>query len=234
MKKILPFILLTGLVAFLIWGRDYVSFTALAREYQTLKSLIAAHYLLAAFGFMGLYALAVALSLPIASLLTIAGGALFGWHAVGLIVIGATGGAAIVFIAAQTIMASFLSHKAESFISSLEAGFQKNAFTYLLALRLIPAAPFWVVNIVPALLGMRLIPFTLATLIGILPGTSIYVWVAIGFDEVLARGEVPNLGVLTEPKLIAPLVALGCLSLLPALWSWLKPKFKSSSSKDEQ
>ena len=98
----------------------------------------------------------------------------------------------------------------------IEAGFQKNAFSYLLALRLIPAVPFWVVNIVPALLGMRLNQYVLATFIGITPGTLIYVWVARSFDSLLSHGQSPDLSVLSEPEIIVPLFALGLLSLIPA------------------
>ena len=86
-------------------------------------------------------------------------------------------------------------------MAKLEAGFQKNAFSYLLALRLIPAAPFWVVN-TPALLGMRLNQYVLATFIGIAPGTLIYVWVAQSFDILLSRGQSPDLSVLANQLLL--------------------------------
>ena len=91
-----------------------------------------------------------------------------------------------------------------------------------MTLRLIPVAPFWVVNIVPALLGMRLSQYVLATFIGVAPGTLIYVWVARGFDNLLSRGKSPDLSVLSEPAIIAPLFALCMLSLLPALWKHLR------------
>ena len=103
-------------------------------------------------------------------------------------------------------------------MTKLEAGFHKNAISYLLVLRLIPALPFWVVNIVPALFGMRLNHYVLATFIGITPGTLIYVWVARSFDSLLSGGQSPDLSVLSEPAITAPLFALGLLSLFPALW----------------
>ena len=155
------------------------------------------------------YILTVALSLPVASLLTLAGGALFGWTAAAVIICAATIGATIVFIAARTVLNEFFVKRTTGFMAKLEAGFQKNAFSYLLALRLIPAAPFWVVNIVPALLGMRLNHYVLATFIGITPGTLIYVWVARSFDSLLSRGQSPDLSVLSEPAIIVPLFALG-------------------------
>ena len=91
----------------------------------------------------------------------------------------------------------------------------------MLALRLILAL-FWVVNIVPALLGMRLSQYVLATFIGITPGTLIFVWVARGFDNLLSRGQSPDLSVLTDPAIIAPLFALCMLSLTPTLWKQLR------------
>ena len=119
-------------------------------------------------------------------------------------------------------------------MEKLEAGFQKNAFSYLLALRLIPAAPFWVVNIVSALLGMRLNQYVLATFIGIAPGTLIYVWVARSFDILLSRGQSPDLSVLSEPTVIAPLFSLGALSLLPALWQRLRARQKAAAGDEGQ
>ena len=100
---------------------------------------------------------------------------------------------------------------------------------YLLALRLIPLAPFWVINIVPALLGMRLGQYVLATFIGISPGTFIYVWVARGFDNLLSQGKSPDLSVLSEPAIIAPLFALSLLSLMPAFWKRLRVRHQISA-----
>ena len=139
-----------------------------------------------------------------------------------MIICAATTGATIVFISARTVLNEFFVKRTTGFIAKLEAGFQKNAFSYLLALRLIPAAPFWVVNIVPALLGMRLKHYVLATFIGISPGTLIYVWVAKSFDALLTRGQSPDLSALSKPAIILPLFTLGLLSLIPALWKRLR------------
>ena len=98
------------------------------------------------------------------------------------------------------------------------------AFQYLLALRLVPIAPFWVVNIVPALLGMRLGSFIIATFIGIMPGTLVYVYVARGFDHILAQGEAPDLSTLSDIRIIGPLAALGALALMPTIIKVIKAK----------
>ena len=222
-KRLLPFFLMAGLTLFFLFnGHELLSFNQLAENYTSLKAFIDRQLATALLVFGAAYILTVALSLPIASLLTLAGGALFGWTAAAVVICAATIGATIVFIAAQTALNEFFVKRTTGFMAKLEAGFQKNAFSYLLALRLIPAAPFWVVNIVPALLGMRLSYYVLATFIGITPGTLIYVWVAKSFDILLSRGQSPDLSVLSKPSIFVPLLVLGLLSLTPALWKRLR------------
>ena len=224
-KLALPCFLLAGLALFFLFdGNEFLSFTQLAEKYTSLKDFVDRRLSTALLIFGAAYILTVALSLPIASLLTLAGGALFGWIGAAVIIFVATIGATIVFISARTVLNEFFVKRTTGFITKLEAGFQKNAFSYLLALRLIPAAPFWVVNIVPALLGMRLKQYVLATFIGITPGTLIYVWVAKSFDILLSRGQSPDLSVLSKPAIIMPLFALALLSLIPALWKRLRSR----------
>lgn len=222
-KYLLPFILISGLVLFFATGlHNFLSFTKLAENYGAIKSYIGDNQLTSYVLFFFIYLLAVAFSLPIASLLTLSGGALLGWPGAAIILFAATAGAAVVFIAARSIMSDMLSAKAGPFLKKLEAGFSENAFQYLLALRLVPIVPFWVVNIVPALLGMRLVPFVIATFIGIAPGSMVYVYVAIGFDHILAQGKAPDLSTLSDVRIIGPLAALGALALLPSFLKWLK------------
>ena len=178
-KRLLAFFLIASLTLFFLFGgHEFLSFSKLAENYTSLKAFVDGQLATALLVFGAAYILSVALSLPVASLLTIAGGALFGWPAAAVIICAATIGATIVFIAAQTVLNEFLAKRTAGLLAKLEAGFQKNAFSYLLAMRLIPTAPFWVVNILPAILGMRLNHYVLSTFIGITPGTLIYVWVA--------------------------------------------------------
>ncbi len=224
-KSALPFLLLAGLALFFLFrGYEFLSFSQLTKHYGELKALINGQLLAALLIFAVTYTLTVALSLPIASLLTLAGGALLGWTGAAVIICAATIGGTIVFIAAQTVLNDFFVKRTTGLMAKLEAGFQKNAFTYVLALRLIPAAPFWVVNIIPALLGMRLNQFVLATFIGITPGTLIYVWVARSFDTLLSRGQNPDLSVLSDPSVIVPLLILALLSFIPIFWKLLKAR----------
>lgn len=222
-KRLLLLFVLAGLpMFFLFGGHDFLSFAQLTDNYATLKAFVDGNLATASLIFGAAYVVTVALSLPLASLLTVIGGALFGWMGAAVIICSATIGATIVFIAVRTALYAFFAKRTTGFMAKLEAGFQKNAFSYLLALRLIPVVPFWVVNIVPALLGMRLTHYMLATFIGITPGTLIYVWVARNFDSLLSRGQRPDLSTLSEPAMIVPLFALSLLSLMPAFWKRLQ------------
>ena len=230
-KRALPLFLLAGFaIFFLFGGHEFLSFSQLAENYTNLKAIVDGQLATALLVFGAAYILTVALSLPVASLLTLAGGALLGWAAAVVIICAATIGATIVFIAARMVLTEFFIKRTTGFMAELEAGFQKNALSYLLALRLIPAVPFWVANIVPALLGMQLNHYILATFIGITPGTLIYVWVARSFDSLLSGGQSPDLHVLNEPAIIVPLFALGLLSLSPALWKRMRTHKRLSTS----
>tara|TARA_B100000963_G_scaffold230996_1_gene201572 strand:+ start:2998 stop:3753 length:756 start_codon:yes stop_codon:yes gene_type:complete len=236
-KCLLPFFLITGLVLFFLFGgHKFLSFSQLAENYTSLKAFVDGQLAAALLVFGAAYILTVALSLPVASLLTLAGGAILGWIAAAVIICAATIGATVVFIAARTVLNEYFIKRTTGFMAKLEAGFQKNAFSYLLALRLIPVVPFWVVNIVPALLGMRVKHYMLATFIGITPGTLIYVWVAKSFDILLSRGQIPDLSELNKPATIVPLFALGLLSLIPALWKRQRERqgiYEPDTSSDE-
>lgn len=231
-KLYLPLILISGLVIFFASGaHEYVTFAAIAQNYGDLKSAASGNLLLSYLLFMLLYAVAVAFSLPIALPLTLTGGAILGWPAVALVVTGATAGATIVFIAARSVFGDFLRAKAGPFMAGLEAGFSKNGFSYLLALRLIPAAPFWVVNIVPAMTSMRLSTYVGATFIGIIPGTAVFISVGRGFDHILAAGRTPDLSVLASPAILTPLAGLGALALLPIIYRWWQSRRAPVSEK---
>ena len=217
-RLLLPAILLGGLTLFFASGaNEIISWGFLGTHYVAIKTFAGDRIWLSYLGFFCSYVLAVAFSLPIASLLTLAGGAVFGWPAVIMVVTAATTGAGFVFLAARNLFTDLFRQRAGAFFAELERGFLENAFFYLLALRLVPAAPFWAVNIVPALTRMPFRQFIGATCLGIIPGTAVYISVGRGFDHILAAGKTPDLGVLTSPEILLPLAGLGALSLLPIL-----------------
>ena len=217
-RLLLPAILLAGLTLFFASGaNEIISWGFLGTHYAAIKSFAGDHIWLGYLAFFCSYVLAVAFSLPIASLLTLAGGAVLGWPAVILVVAAATTGAGLVFLAARNLFTDLLRQRTGAFFTKLEKGFSENAFFYLLALRLIPAVPFWALNIVPALTRMLFRQFIGATCLGIIPGTVVYISVGRGFAHILAAGKTPDLGVLTSPEILLPLAGLGALSLLPIL-----------------
>jgi uncharacterized membrane protein YdjX (TVP38/TMEM64 family) len=218
LKRLLPLAILIILVgiAFATGLHRYLSFDALRDNRAMLLCLVERHWLVASFGFVLAYAAVVTLSLPGATIMTLAGGFLFG-IAVGstLTVIGATLGATVLFLIARTALGDILRQKAGPFLARMADGFNKNAFNYLLFLRLVPVFPFWAVNLVPALLGMRLIPFVVATGLGIIPGTIVYSAFGAGLGSVFDAGREVDLKSVLNPTLVAALIGLGLLALLP-------------------
>ena len=224
LARFLPLLLLVLLVAGLLASgmTRYLNLEALRSHEAILRRFIGEHRLLALGAFIAAYAVATAASLPGATILTLAGGYLFGtWLGGGATVIGATVGAVIVFFAVRTSLGAVLREKAERSRGKLKAvidGVEAGAFGYVLTLRLIPLAPFWLVNVAAALAGAPLRAYAVATLLGIMPATFIYSSIGAGIGVVVARGQAPNLGVIFEPRILLPLVALGLLSLATTLF----------------
>jgi uncharacterized membrane protein YdjX (TVP38/TMEM64 family) len=218
--KALPLLVLAaGIGLVLATGlHRHLSLATLAENRQVLAELVKANPLIAPGGFVLAYAAAVALSVPGAIFLTLAGGLLFGvFPGTVYVVTGATLGATVLFLAARTALGDMLRSRVGPRIAKLEDGFRRDALSYLLFLRLVPAFPFWLVNLVPALLGVGLPTFVLGTFLGIIPGTFVYVSVGNGLGAVLDRGGTPDLGVVLTPSVLLPLVGLALLSLVPIL-----------------
>jgi uncharacterized membrane protein YdjX (TVP38/TMEM64 family) len=133
-------------------------------------------------------------------------------------VLAATVGALAVFLAARSALGDALRARAGPFVKRLEAGFRENALSYLLVLRLVPLFPFWLVNIVPALLNVPTRTFVIGTLVGIVPGTFVFVSVGNGLDAVFARGELPGAGIFLEPEVLIPIAGLTLLALVPVVY----------------
>jgi len=201
----------------------YLSFETLKENRKWLLGQVEQHSAVTALAFVAIYTVVVAFSVPGGSFMTIAGGFLFGQVlGTAYVLVGASVGASIIFIAAKTAFGDVLHERAGPWLQKMEAGFQENAFNYLLVLRLIPLFPFFVVNLVPAFLGMRLGPYFLATAIGIIPGTFVYATVGAGLGSIFDSGdEFTSEGILT-PQILTALVGLAILSLLPVLYKKLK------------
>ncbi len=206
-----------GVGAFWV-AQDVLSFDTLERNYEALLAWRDANWAGAAASFVAIYIVAVAFSVPGAIWLTLLGGFLFGlgWGA-GLVVIGATTGATLVFLAARSVLGGWLKARAGGWIGKLERGFRDGEVSFLLILRLVPVVPFFVANLAPAFLGAQLKHFVWTTSVGIVPATIVYTSIGAGLGEELARGERPDLGVIFEPHILGPLLGLAALAALPLL-----------------
>jgi uncharacterized membrane protein YdjX (TVP38/TMEM64 family) len=218
LKRWLPLLVLVGLIGavFAFDLQRYLSLDALRDNRAALQAVVQEHMLLAAGGFVLTYTIVVALSLPGAAVMTLTGGFLFGtWLGASLNVLGATLGATALFLAARSAIGDALRSRTGPFLKRMEDGFRRDAFNYLLFLRLVPAFPFWAVNLAPALLGMRLAPYVTATAIGIIPGSVVYTAFGAGLGQIFDAGADVNLSDVFSPTLIAALIGLGLLALLP-------------------
>ena len=198
--------------------QNYLSFDALSENKALIDGFVKDNFLLAMAAYLGIYILAVSVSFPGASFLTIAGGAIFGWAIGGtLTVIAATIGASIIFLIAKTSLGDYLAEKAGPRMAKLREGFQEDSFNYLLTIRLAPVVPFWVTNLAPALFGMALSRYALATFIGIIPGTYAYAFIG---DQVGGAVEGSNL----VTKVTLGLAALAAASVIPIVIKWVRRK----------
>ena len=223
--RVVPLVLLAvGLAAFFVFDlNQYVSLDALKTHRETLQSWVVNYGVLTAAIFMLVYALAVAFSVPGAVFITIAGGFMFGpYLGTVYVVVGATIGAVGVFLAAKYALGDVLRARAGPAIKRMEAGFRENEMSYLLILRLVPLFPFWLVNLVPAFLGVSLRTYTIGTLLGIIPGAFVYALVGDGAGAVLDAGGDLNLGIIFEPRFLAPIIGLAVLACIPIVYKKIR------------
>lgn len=234
-RKWLPIILIAAVSVFAFskgW-HSYLSIDALAANQEWLRRFIEDNLILSGGAYLLLYIVLVALSFPGASLVTITGGFLFGWLAAGtMTAIGATLGASVIFLAAKTSFGAALRKRAGPMLEKFAEGFEKNAFSYLLSLRLLPVFPFWLVNLAPSLFNVPLKTYMSATFIGILPGTYAYSFLGSGLGSVieaqmqqsgatsacLSDGSCTisiDIGALVTTELVAAFAALGLVALIP-------------------
>jgi uncharacterized membrane protein YdjX (TVP38/TMEM64 family) len=221
MKRFLPIaaILVVVVLAYASDLGTYLTFDHLKAHHRIIVGFVEQNPVGAAAAYLMLYALAVAASVPGAVFLTIIGGFLFGaWIGTTLTVIAATLGATLLFLAARTAIGGLLRTRAESFLGRMEAGFRRNAFSYLLVLRLVPLFPFFIVNLVPAFLGVGLGTFIGATLIGIVPGTLVFTLAGCGLGRILEAGGEFSIRNVLSPEMIAALCGLALLALVPVAY----------------
>ena len=207
-------VLAAALFAFFYFDlRQYLSLDALKNNRDALLAYTDAHYATAAAMFIGLYALQTAFSLPGAAIFTLAGGFLFGSFVGTFFVnIAATTGATLAFLAARYLLRDWVERRFGNRLAPIQEGFAKNAFSYLMTLRLIPIFPFFIVNLVSGLTRVKVGAYVLATALGIIPGSFVYA------NAGRQLGSINSLGEIASPRVLGAFALLGLLSLVPILY----------------
>lgn len=226
----MPFfiIVLLSLAAWFAGLNEIISFNGMRAYQHTLEAFILEHYFLSLLGFFLLYVTAVSFSIPVATVLTLSGGLLFGqWVGTASVVLAATCGACIVFLTARLASKAVIQEKAGPWLKKMQKGFQDNALSYLLTLRLIPIFPFVAINLGAAVFQIPFKIFFWGTLIGIIPGSFIYVSMGVALRAVIQTPDfTPSL--VLEPKILFALIGLGILSLLPVVYKYFHSKSKKA------
>lgn len=201
--------------------RDTLSFDTLRDNREALLAFRDDNFFGLAAVFITVYVLIVAFSLPGAAVASVTGGFLFGLAAgTAFNVFSATIGASLIFVAARAGLGEVLMAKMEASdgkLKKLQTGLQDNEISVLFLLRLVPAVPFFVANLLPALVGVKFFNFLWTTALGIIPGAIVFTWIGVGVGEVFDRGGSPDLSLLWAPQVIGPILGLAALAALPII-----------------
>ncbi|MBT5220060.1 MAG: TVP38/TMEM64 family protein [Woeseia sp.] len=228
-KRFLPIgVIVAALAAFFGFGlQRYFTLDSLAANQETIKNYADANLLKTMLGIIVVYAAVTAISFPGAAIMTLLAGFILGTLYGGIsVVIGATIGATIIFLAGRSAAGDLLAKRGGDTVAKLEAGFTKNALSYLFVLRLVPLFPFWLVNLAAAAFRVPTQVYIFATFFGIMPGTLVFASVGAGFSSITESSDI-GIGVLLQPAVILPMIGLAALSLLPII-------FKSALNADDK
>lgn len=228
----------TGLVLLMGWHRQVTAENIVALR-DRFHFVLAEHPFLSVAVYVATYAALASLSLPGCPIVTATGGLMFGWLLGGAAsVLGATVGATVLFLIARSAVGGILSERTAPWLAKLRQGFKNDALSYLLFLRLVPAFPFWFVNIAPAILGVPLRTYVIATFIGIIPATFAFSSAGAGLDSVIMAAKADYARCVAEngsadchlsihasslltKELVLALLLLGVVALIPvALRRW--------------
>jgi uncharacterized membrane protein YdjX (TVP38/TMEM64 family) len=213
-----------GLIAAMALGLPHqLSLHQLHRHRDQLEALAHSHPILAVLGYVGVYILAIGFSLPVAMVLTLTGGFLFGPWVGGLAAsVGATLGATLVFVVCRTAAGDVLRRRAGPTIARIEDGVLADAFSYVMMLRLLPVMSMTLANLALGFIEVPLRTFVVATFVGILPVSIIYADLGSGLGKLFAQGGRPHFHELIRPQLVAALAGLAVLSLAPIVFRRLR------------
>lgn len=205
-------------IALALGATDRISLSELKAQREALVAFVDAYWWASAAVYLALYVTVVALSLPLALVMTLTGGFLFGPVVGGLMAVtGATLGSTIAFLACRTAFGDLITRRAGPAVTKLAEGFRRDAFSYLFTLRILPIAPLLLINIAAGLAEVPVATFMTASFIGMAPGSFVYAFLGAGLGEVFERGGEPNLSIVMEPQIFLPLLGLAALALAPAI-----------------
>ncbi|MDX2252347.1 MAG: TVP38/TMEM64 family protein [Nitrospira sp.] len=209
-----------AIAAFLYFNLgQYLALDTLKQNRDQLLAYTETNYAISVGLFILTYIVVTGLSLPGAVILTLAGGFLFGGIFGTLFVnLGATTGATLAFLAARYLLRDWVEQKFGKWIGPVQEGFTKNAFSYLLTLRLIPLFPFFVVNLVSGLTRVSIGTYAAATAIGIIPGSFVYAYAG------RQLGSINTLKEIASPNVIGAFVLLGLFALIPIVYKKITAK----------
>ena len=217
--RFLPIVVLAAgaaLASFL--AGDYLSLETLSENHEALVGWRDRNLIAASLVFVAIYIVAVTFSVPGAIWLTLAGGVVFDTAlAAGLTVISATIGATLIFLAARSSLGAVLHERAGPWLGRIDDEVARGEISFLLVMRLIPVIPFFIANLAPAFVKVRLANFIWTTLVGITPATVVIASVGAGLGEVLEQGGEPDIGAIFAPHILLPLLGLAALAALPVV-----------------
>ncbi len=206
-----------AVLAYFLVG-DTLSLETVSENREALVGWRDRNLMTASLAFVAIYIVAVAFSVPGAIWLTMAGGFLFGTVlAAALTVISATAGATLIFLAARSSLGAVLHERAGPWLKRVDDEVARGEISFLLVMRLIPVIPFFVANLAPAFVNVRLGNFIWTTFVGIVPATAVISSVGAGLGEVLDQGGEPDVGVIFAPHILLPLLGLAALAALPVI-----------------
>lgn len=221
LRRLPFFVMLVSAGLGLVFLRGSLSLDALVHNHDALLAYRDAHYLQTVGLFILSYMIIVSLSLPGATVATLTGGFLFGlFPGVVFNVFAAGTGAVLVYLAARSGLGAEVSARIAASggaAARLQRGLQRNVWSALLTMRLVPVVPFFVSNLLPAFTGVALWPFAVTTYLGIVPGGLVFTSVGAGLSDVFAKGGQPDLGTILAPGVLFPLLGLAALSALPLI-----------------
>ena len=211
--------LLAAALGYALGLQRYVSPDMLARHQAALHRLVSAHPVELALIYVAVFAASLMLSLPGGAVVTALGGLLFGTiPGTALAVAGAVIAAELIFLAMRHAAAERLARRHGALFERIRRRMQTDGVSYLLVLRLLPVLPFWLVSLLPVLVGMRLLPYTLATLAGVIPPTILFASVGTALDHLLATAAHPDLSSLFPWRQLLPLGGLALVCMIPVGW----------------